>query len=66
MLKLAAREKGEFGEKLPSGWHCVARELQHHVAVATNVAVARDRMLKVDNVVAAVDGGITVNPDVRA
>jgi len=65
VLKLAAGEKGEFGEKLPAGWpwHCVARELQHHVAMATDVAVARDGMLKVHNVVAAVGGGITVNPE---
>jgi len=61
-FKLAAREKGEFGEKLPSGWprHCIAPELQHHVAMVADVAVACDGVLKVDHVVAAVEGGITV------
>ena len=66
VLKLAAREKGEFGEKLPSGWprHCIAPELQHHVAMVADVAVACDGVLKVDRVVAAVDGGIYRHPDI--
>jgi isoquinoline 1-oxidoreductase beta subunit len=66
VLKLAA-EKGEFGEKLPAGR---GRGIALHesfntvVAMVADVTVGRDGALKVDRVVAAVDCGIAVNPDV--
>jgi isoquinoline 1-oxidoreductase beta subunit len=66
VLKLAA-EKGGFGEKLPGGR---GRGIALHesfntvVSMVADVTVARDGALKVERVVAAVDCGIAVNPDV--
>ncbi len=65
VLKLAA-EKAAFGEKLPSG---KGRGLALHESRHTIVAMVVDvsvtgSIVKVDRVVAAVDCGIAINPDV--
>jgi isoquinoline 1-oxidoreductase beta subunit len=66
VLRLAA-EKGAFGEKLPSGRGrgiALHESFNTFVAMVADVTVAGDGALKVDRVVAAVDCGIAVNPDV--
>ncbi len=66
VLKLAA-EKASFAEKLPSGRGrgiAVHESFNSYVAMVAEVTVGKDGGLKVDRVVAAVDCGIAVNPDV--
>jgi isoquinoline 1-oxidoreductase beta subunit len=65
VLKLAA-EKGGWGEKLPAGRGrgiAVHESFRSFVAMVADVTV-KDGAIKVDRVVAAVDCGIAVNPDV--
>jgi isoquinoline 1-oxidoreductase beta subunit len=65
VLKLAA-EKGGWGEKLPVGHGrgiAVHESFRSFVAMVADVTV-KDGAIKVDRVVAAVDCGIAVNPDV--
>jgi isoquinoline 1-oxidoreductase beta subunit len=66
VLKLAA-EKGGWGEKLPAGRGrgiAVHESFNTFVAMTADVTVAKDGAIKVDRVVAAVDCGVPVNPDV--
>jgi isoquinoline 1-oxidoreductase beta subunit len=66
VLRLAA-EKGGWGEKLPSGRGrgvAVHESFNSFVAMTADVTVAKDGSIKVDRVVAAVDCGVAVNPDV--
>jgi isoquinoline 1-oxidoreductase beta subunit len=65
VLKLAA-EKGGWGEKLPAGRGrgiAVHESFRSFVAMTADVT-AKDGSIKVDRVVAAVDCGVPVNPDV--
>jgi isoquinoline 1-oxidoreductase subunit beta len=65
VLKLAA-EKGEWGEKLPEGRGrgiAVHESFRSFVAMVADVTT-KNGAIKVDRVVAAVDCGIAVNPDV--
>jgi isoquinoline 1-oxidoreductase beta subunit len=65
VLNLAA-EKADFGKKLPSGKGrgLALHESRHTiVAMAVDVSIAGS-IVKVDRVVAALDCGIAVNPDV--
>jgi isoquinoline 1-oxidoreductase beta subunit len=66
VLKLAA-EKGGWGEKLPAGRGrgiAVHESFNSFVAMTADVTVAKDGSVKVDRVVAAVDCGVPVNPDI--
>jgi isoquinoline 1-oxidoreductase beta subunit len=66
VLRLAA-EKGRFGEKLPPGRGrgiALHESFNSYVAMVADVTVGRDGAVKVDRVVAAVDCGVAVNPDV--
>jgi isoquinoline 1-oxidoreductase subunit beta len=66
VLRLAA-EKGGWGEKLPEGRGrglAVHESFNSFVAMTADVTVAKDGSVKVDRVVAAVDCGVPVNPDV--
>jgi len=66
VLKLAA-EKGGFGEKLPPGRGrgiALHESFNTFVAMVADVTVGHEGALKVDRVVAAVDCGIAVNPDI--
>jgi isoquinoline 1-oxidoreductase beta subunit len=66
VLRLAA-EKGGWGEKLPAGRGrgiAVHESFRSFVAMTADVTVAKDGSIKVDRVVAAVDCGVAVNPDV--
>ncbi len=66
VLRLAA-EKGGWGEKLPEGRGrgiAVHESFRSFVAMTADVTVAKDGSIKVDRVVAAVDCGVAVNPDV--
>jgi isoquinoline 1-oxidoreductase beta subunit len=66
VLKLAA-EKGGWGEKLPPGRGrgiAVHESFSSFVAMTADVTVAKDGSVRVDRVVAAVDCGVPVNPDV--
>lgn len=66
VLRLAA-EKGGWGEKLPAGrGRGVARHESFgtSVAMVADVTVGKDGTIKVDRVVAAVDCGTAVNPDI--
>jgi isoquinoline 1-oxidoreductase subunit beta len=65
VLKLAA-EKGGWGEKLPQGRGrgiAVHESFRSFVAMVADVTT-KEGAIKVDRVVAAVDCGIAVNPDV--
>jgi isoquinoline 1-oxidoreductase subunit beta len=65
VLKLAA-DKGGFGEKLPAGRGrgiAVHESFGSFVAIVADVTVAKGEV-KVDRIVAAVDCGTVVNPDV--
>ena len=65
VLKLAA-EKGGFGEKMPAGKGrgiAVHESFNSYVAMVIDVTVEGSKV-KVDRIVAAVDCGIAVNPDV--
>ena len=65
VLKLAA-EKGGFGEKMPAGKGrgiAVHESFSSYVAMVIDVTVDGAKV-KVDRIVAAVDCGIAVNPDV--
>ena len=66
VLKLAA-EKANYGEKLPKGRGCgiaVHESFNTFVAMVADVTVGADGGFKVDKIVAAVDCGVAVNPDV--
>jgi isoquinoline 1-oxidoreductase subunit beta len=66
VLKLAA-EKSGYGEKLPAGRGrgiAVHESFKTYVAMVADVTVGKDGAVKVDRIVAAVDCGIPVNPDV--
>jgi isoquinoline 1-oxidoreductase beta subunit len=66
VLKLAA-EKSGWGEKLPAGRGrgiAVHESFKTFVAMTADVTVAKNGSIKVDRVVAAVDCGVPVNPDV--
>jgi len=66
VLRLAA-EKGGFGKKLPAGRGrgiAVHESFRSFVAMTADVTTAKDGTIKVDRVVAAVDCGVPVNPDV--
>ena len=66
VLKLAA-EKANWGEKLPAGRGrgiAVHESFHTFVAMVADVTVGKDGQMKVDRVVAAVDCGVPVNPDV--
>jgi len=66
VLKLAA-EKAGYGEKLPAGQGrgiAVHESFKTYVAMVADVSVSKDGAVKVDRIVAAVDCGIPVNPDV--
>ncbi|MFD1332330.1 molybdopterin cofactor-binding domain-containing protein [Methylopila musalis] len=65
-LKLAA-EKAGWGEKLPQGRGrgvAVHESFNTMVAQVVDVTIRKDGSVKVDRVVAAVDCGVVVNPDV--
>lgn len=66
VLKLAA-EKGKFGEKLPKGRGrgiAVHESFKTFVAMVADVSFTPGGQFKVDKIVAAVDCGVAVNPDV--
>jgi isoquinoline 1-oxidoreductase beta subunit len=66
VLRLAA-EKGGFGEKLPPGKGrgvAVHESFNSFVAMVADVTVDKGGAVKVDRVVAAVDCGVPINPDV--
>jgi isoquinoline 1-oxidoreductase beta subunit len=66
VLRLAA-EKAGWGEKLAPGRGrgvAVHESFRSFVAMVADVTVAKDGTIKVDRVVAAVDCGVPVNPDV--
>ena len=66
VLKLAA-EKANYGEKLSAGRGrgiAVHESFNTFVAMVADVTVGVDGSFKVDKVVAAVDCGVAVNPDV--
>lgn len=65
VLKLAA-EKAEWGETLPKGR---GRGVAFHKSFGTRVAMVADvtattKTIKVDRIVAAVDVGVAINPDI--
>jgi isoquinoline 1-oxidoreductase beta subunit len=65
-LKLAA-EKANYGESLPKGRGrgiAVHESFNTFVAMVADVTVGGDGGFKVDKIVAAVDCGVAVNPDV--
>ena len=66
VLKLAA-EKSGWGEKLGAGRGrgiAVHESFKSFVAMTADVTITKDGSVKVDRVVAAVDCGVPVNPDV--
>jgi isoquinoline 1-oxidoreductase beta subunit len=66
VLKLAA-EKANYGERLPKGRGrgiAVHESFNSFVAMVADVTVGGDGGFKVDKVVAAVDCGVAINPDV--
>ena len=66
VLNLAA-EKGNYGEKLPKGRGrgiAVHESFKTFVAMVADVTVGADGTFRVDRIVAAVDCGIAVNPDI--
>lgn len=66
VLKLAA-EKSGWGTKLPAGRGrgiAVHESFNSYVAMVAEVTVGKDGGVKVDRIVAAVDCGIAVNPDI--
>jgi isoquinoline 1-oxidoreductase beta subunit len=66
VLKLAA-EKAGYGQKMPAGQGrgiAVHESFKTYVAMVADVTVTKDGAVKVDRIVAAVDCGIPVNPDV--
>jgi isoquinoline 1-oxidoreductase beta subunit len=66
VLKLAA-EKAGYGQQLPAGQGrgiAVHESFKTYVAMVADVTVSKDGAVKVDRIVAAVDCGIPVNPDV--
>ncbi|HVI89283.1 MAG TPA: xanthine dehydrogenase family protein molybdopterin-binding subunit [Dongiaceae bacterium] len=69
VLKLAADKAGWSQGKLPAGKGrgiAVHESFGSYVALVSEVTVSKDGSVKVDRVVAAVDCGIAVNPDVIA
>ncbi len=66
VLELAA-DKAGWGKPLPAGVHrgiAVAQSFGSYVAEVAEVSVGADGMPKVHRVVAAVDCGMTVNPQI--
>ncbi len=66
VLKLAA-EKANYGEKLPKGRGrgiAVHESFKTFVAMVADVTIAANGGFKIDKIVAAVDCGVAVNPDV--
>ncbi len=66
VLKLAA-EKAGYGQKLPAGQGrgiAVHESFKTYVAMVADVTVSKDGAVKVDRIVAAVDCGIPINPDI--
>ncbi len=66
VLRLAA-EKGGWGQPMPAGKGrgiAVHESFHTYVAMVADVTVGKDGAVKVDRVVAAVDCGVPVNPDV--
>jgi isoquinoline 1-oxidoreductase beta subunit len=66
VLKLAA-EKAGYGQKLPAGHGrgiAVHESFKTYVAMVADVTVSKDGAVKVDRIVAAVDCGIPINPDI--
>jgi isoquinoline 1-oxidoreductase beta subunit len=66
VLKLAA-EKSGYGQKLPEGQGrgiAVHESFKTYVAMVADVTVTKDGAVKVDRIVAAVDCGIPINPDI--
>ncbi len=66
VLKLAA-EKGNFGEPMPKGKGrgiAVHESFKSFVAMVADVSFTPGGKFKVDRIVAAVDCGVPVNPDV--
>ena len=67
VLQLAADKAGWSQGKMPAGQGrgiAVHESFGSYVAMVSEVTVAKDGSVKVDRVVAAVDCGIAVNPDV--
>lgn len=66
VLELAAK-KANYGEKLPKGRGrgiAVHESFKTFVAMVADVTIGADSGFKVDKIVAAVDCGVAVNPDV--
>ncbi len=66
VLKLAA-EKANYGEKLPKGRGrgiAVHESFKTFVAMVADITIGANAGFKVDKIVAAVDCGVAVNPDV--
>ena len=66
VLKLAA-EKAGYGQKMPAGEGggiAVHESFKTYVAMVADVTVSKEGAVKVDRIVAAVDCGIPINPDV--
>ncbi len=66
VLKLAA-EKANYGEKLSQGRGrgiAVHKSFNTFVAMVADITVGSDASLKVNRVVAAVDCGVAINPDI--
>jgi isoquinoline 1-oxidoreductase beta subunit len=66
VLKLAA-EKAGYGQKLPEGQGrgiAVHESFKTYVAMVADVTVNKEGTVKVDRIVAAVDCGIPINPDI--
>ncbi len=66
VLKLAA-EKAGWGAELPAGWGrgvAVHKSFNTYVAEVAEVSTTVDGAVKVERIVAAVDVGVAVNPDV--
>jgi isoquinoline 1-oxidoreductase beta subunit len=67
VLKLAAEKAGWSGGKLPAGRGrgiAVHESFNSYVAMVAEVTVLKAGQVKVDRVVAAVDCGVPINPDV--
>jgi len=67
VLQLAAEKAGWSADKMPAGQGrgiAVHESFSSYVAMVVEATVAKDGTVKVDRVVAAVDCGIAVNPDV--
>jgi isoquinoline 1-oxidoreductase beta subunit len=66
VLKLAA-DKAGYGEKMPAGKGrgiAVHESFKTYVAMVADVSVSKEGVVKVDRIVAAVDCGLPINPDI--